>query len=184
VQIPNATVYKSTLRNFTANPNRREDFVVGIGYDDAIDEAQEVARQVLAEHPAVLKDPEPWVLADGLGPATVNLRIYFWLNGKENSWLKVRSSVIRLVKRAFQQHGISMPDEAREVVFPQGIPVTLLDGKLPELLADGPPARPLSTPLEGRNAVSTRAEAGLSSEAGTLEEQARQAKTLEEGENL
>ena len=37
VQIPNATVYKSTLRNFTANPNRREDFVVGIGYDDPID---------------------------------------------------------------------------------------------------------------------------------------------------
>ena len=30
VQIPNATVYKSNLRNFTANSNRREDFVVGI----------------------------------------------------------------------------------------------------------------------------------------------------------
>ena len=35
VQIPNATVYKSTLRNFTTNANRREDFVVGIGYDSA-----------------------------------------------------------------------------------------------------------------------------------------------------
>ena len=34
VQIPNATVYKSNLRNFTTNTNRREDFVVGIGYDD------------------------------------------------------------------------------------------------------------------------------------------------------
>ncbi len=31
VQIPNATVYKSKLRNFTTNANRREDFVVGIG---------------------------------------------------------------------------------------------------------------------------------------------------------
>jgi hypothetical protein len=59
VQIPNALVYKSTLRNFTANPNRRENFVVGIGYDDPVDAAQEVARKVLADHPAVLKDPEP-----------------------------------------------------------------------------------------------------------------------------
>ncbi len=118
VQIPNASVYKSTLSNFTTNANRREDFVVGIGYVDAINEAQEIARQVLADHPAVLNDPEPAVLADSLGRSTVNLRVYFWLNGREYSWLKVRSSVIRLVKRAFQEHGISMPDEAREVVFP------------------------------------------------------------------
>jgi small conductance mechanosensitive channel len=129
VQIPNASVYKSNLRNFTTTSNRREDFVVGIGYDDAINEAQEIARKVLADHPAVLNDPEPSVLVDSLGRSTVNLRVYFWLNGRTHSWLKVRSSVIRLVKRAFQKHGISMPDEAREVVFPQGVPVTVLDGK-------------------------------------------------------
>jgi small conductance mechanosensitive channel len=76
-QIPNASVYKSILSNFTTNANRREDFVVGIGYDDAINAAQEIARKVLADHPAVLKDPEPSVLADSLGSATVNLRVYF-----------------------------------------------------------------------------------------------------------
>jgi len=185
VQVPNAAVYKSTLQNFTATPNRRENFVVGIGYDDAIDEAQAVALKVLVDHPAVLKEPEPWVLADDLGKATVNLRIYFWINGHEHSWLKVRSSVIRLVKRAFQQHGISMPDEAREVVFPRGVPVTLLDGKQEaaqeagSLKSSGDAPRP-----EGLDAVSTKAEAGLSNEAGILEEQARQAKPVDEGENL
>ena len=30
---------------------------------------------------------------------------------------------------------ISMPDEARELVFPQGIPVTMLDGKPAEVHA-------------------------------------------------
>ena len=185
VQIPNALVYKTAICNFTANPNRREVFALGIGYDDPIDKAQEVARKVLADHPAVLNAPEPWVLVDGLGPATVNLRIYFWLDGKEHSWLKVRSSVIRLVKLAFQQHGISMPDEAREVVFPHGVPVTLLDGKHEETQGDGLPRQlPPSPPSEGLYAVSTRAEAGLSSEAGVLEEQARQGKPLDEEENL
>jgi len=123
------------------------------------------------------------VLADELGKATVNLRIYFWLNGHEHSWLKVRSSVLRLVKRAFQQHGISMPDEAREVVFPRGVPVTLLDGKREttkvSLKSFGEWPR-----TEELDAVSTKAEAGLSSEAGMLEKQARQAKPLAEGENL
>jgi len=184
VQVPNALVYKSTLRNFTANPNRRENFVVGIGYDDPIDAAQEIARQVLADHPAVLTEPEPWVLADGFGSATINLRIYFWLDGREHSWLKVRSSVIRLVKRAFQQNGISMPDEAREVVFPKGIPVTLLDGKLDLVAATEPPERPGTPPSSEDSAVSTKAEAGLSSEAAVIEEQARRSKPLDEGENL
>ncbi|MHB8763157.1 MAG: mechanosensitive ion channel domain-containing protein [Deferrisomatales bacterium] len=185
VQIPNASVYKSNLRNFTTTANRREDFVVGIGYDDVINEAQEIARNVLAGHPAVLNDPEPSVLVDSLGSATVNLRVYFWLNGRTHSWLKVRSSVIRLIKRAFQEHGISLPDEAREVVFPQGVPVTVLDAK-PAAVHGVMPEERLSTPSqqEELDAVSTKAEAGLYSEAVVIEEQARQAQPLKDEENL
>jgi len=182
VQIPNATVYKSNLLNFTTNANRREDFVVGIGYDDSINDAQEVAREVLAAHPAVLNDPEPSVLVEGLGSSTVNLRVYFWLNGREHSWLKVRSSVIRLIKLAYQKHGISMPDEAREIILPQGVNVNVLSGESAEARADRrPAARP---PRDASESVSTRAEGGLSSEAGVIEEQAKQAQPLQEGENL
>ena len=185
IQIPNASVYKSTIRNFTTNPNRREVFEVGIGYDDSINDAQEIARKVLAEHPAVLNDPEPAVLVDSLGRSTVNLRVYFWLNGHENSWLKVRSSVIRLVKLAFQQQGISMPDEAREVVFPQGIPVTLLDATPADALGAMPEKRrSTESPPEDLDAVSTKAEAGLYSEAVVIKEQARQVQPLKDGENL
>jgi small-conductance mechanosensitive channel len=185
VQIPNASVYKSTLSNFTTNANRREDFVVGIGYDDAINEAQEIALGVLMDHPAVLNDPEPAVLADSLGTSTANLRVYFWINGREYSWLKVRSSVIRLVKRAFQEHGISMPDEAREVVFPQGIPVTMLEGEPAEAHAAAQVRRFSAEARHGElDVVSTTAEAGLYSEATIIEEQARQAQQLKEGENL
>ena len=185
VQVPNASVYKSNLRNFTTNSNRRDQFDVGIGYDDKISEAQEIALQVLTDHPAVLSDPEPSVLADSLGKATVNLRVYFWINGREHSLPRVRSSVIRLVKRAFQNHGISMPDEAREVVFPQGIPITVLNGNplgTPAPQAPKPP--PSEGPVDESGVVSTKAEAGLESEAGVLDEQARLAQPLREGENL
>lgn len=187
VQIPNASVYKSNLRNFTTNSSRRDSFEVGIGYDDSISEAQEIALQVLMDHPAVLSEPEPSVLVESLGKATVNLRIYYWLNGREHSWLKVRSSVIRLVKRAFQKRSISMPDEAREVVFPQGIPITMLEGKPVEIPGrDAPAGKPLPVPapLEEPDAVSTKAEGGLHSEAGDLQEQAWQSQPLREGENL
>lgn len=185
VQIPNASVYKSNLRNFTTNSSRREDFIVGIGYDDSIGEAQEIALKVLTDHVAVLSTPEPAVLADSLGAATVNLRVYYWINGRTHSWLKVRSSVIRLVKRAFQEHGVSMPDEAREVVFPQGIPISMTNGG-PTWTRGAPlEAQPAAhQPSEEPDVVSTAAEGGLVSEAGALDEQARQAQLLQEGENL
>jgi len=180
VQVPNATMYKEILRNFTTNPNRREHFVVGIGYDDTIDQAQEVALKVLAGHPAVLKEPEPLVLADNLGKATVDLKVYFWLDGSKHSVIKVRSSIIRLIKRAFQQHNISMPDEAREVVFPKSVPIMLVDGTK-AAAASSPKQSPLP---RGDDRVSTEAEAGLSSDADMLEEQARRARPVDSGDNL
>src|SRR5579872_892869 len=113
IQIPNSTVYKSTIQNFASNPNRRESFLVGIGYAEDVAKAQSIALQVLKDHPAVLGDPQPWVLVDSLGSAAVTLRVYFWMNGREHSWLPVKSSVIRLLKVAFDKHEISIPFEAR-----------------------------------------------------------------------
>ena len=183
VQIPNATIYKSIIHNYTSNPNRRLDFIIGIGYDESISAAQETIRQVLEEHPAVLDDPEHLILVDSLGSATVNLQIYFWIDGTQYSWLKVKSSVIRLVKRAVQDAGISMPDEARELIFPQGIPVELVH-------VDAGPKR--QVPLQSRQAaapvesdiIANEAEGGLRSEAEEIESQARQSRTPETGENL
>jgi small-conductance mechanosensitive channel len=182
VQIPNSAVYKSALRNFTTNRSRRETFVVGIGYDDPIDRAQEVVRAVLAGHPAVLKTPDPWVLVNDLGVSTVNLKVYFWLDGVEHSWLKVRSSVIRQVKASLQQAGISLPDESREVIFPRGVPVTVVRDVSPR------PADPtFQRRVAGAHAIahpSTDAEGGLASDADVVKAQVRQAGPLNDAENL
>ncbi len=184
VQIPNATVYKSIIHNYTSNPNRRIDFVVGIGYDDSISVAQDLVNQVLQDHPAVLNDPEHLVLVDSLGSATVNLQIYFWIDGTQHSWLKMKSSVIRLIKRAIQDAGISMPDEAREMIFPQGVPVHMIETDNTKNDTPGKPQKPSSAPPIESDDVSTRAEGGLRSEAEEIESQAKQSRTPESGENL
>ncbi|MEM9952778.1 MAG: mechanosensitive ion channel family protein [Chloroflexota bacterium] len=180
VQIPNATVYQSIIHNYTSNPNRQIDFTLGIGYDDSISLAQETIRQVLENHPAVLNYPEHLVLVSSLGSSTVNLQIYFWLDGTQHSWIKVKSSVIRLVKRAVQDAGISMPDDAREVIFPQGIPLEAVSA-VPSAPSQATTKR--DYPIESAN-VSTSAEGDLRSEADEIETQARQSRTPESGENL
>ncbi len=178
VQVPNSTIFKSTIRNFTSNPNRREDFIVGVGFKDSIPSAQEVALQVLARHPAVLTEPEPLVLVEDIGPSTVNLRVYFWIDGGRHSWLKVKSSVIRLVKRAFQDAGISLPDGACAVTLRHETPVNLIEGS--ETAGTGEPT--ITKPIIESETVATRAEAGLESEAAEIKEQA--IKSWTPGENL
>jgi len=184
VQIPNSKVYKSNIRNFTTNPSRREDFVITIGYIDSINDAQDTASKVLYEHAAVLKVPEPSVLVDSLGADAVNLRVYFWINGRDHSWLKVRSSVIRLVKFAFKKQGFTMPDDPRKFVFPAGIAVSVLHNKLDQSTVAAKPKPAQTETTNNPDPVSTQAEGGLDSEAGSIEAQARMVRPLKEKENL
>lgn len=182
VQIPNATIYKNTIINFTANPFARFDFVVGIGYDDSIKEAQAVALKVLGDHPAVIDDPEPLVLVDALAASTVNLRVYFWVDIQRYSQFKVRSAVMRLTKVAFDQAGISMPDEAREVVFPRGVPVEMV-GHAPSPTATSLRSKRPGEGDDDRRSAGT-GEGDLSSEADEIARQARSARKPEGGTNL
>ncbi len=182
MQIPNATVYKSIIRNYTANPNRREVFEIGIGFANEVSCAQGAAMEVLSGHSAVLNDPEALVLVDRLGSATVNLKIYFWSDGTEYNRFKVKSSLIRLVKRAFEEKGISMPDEAREVLSPEGVPV-----HMPEPVSAEPSAiqeKEVIPPVAVPEAATNKAEGDLASQEVQLREQARHARIPEEGHSL
>lgn len=203
LQIPNSIVYKSIIRNLTSNPNVRLQIDIGIGYDDSISNVQQVILKVLQEHEAVLDHPEPMVLADTFGTSCVNLRCYAWIDTSKHSGLRVRSSLLRLIKQAIQDEGVSIPDGAREVIFPQEIPIRILgaqptvsnvvggDGMGAAMLYDGssstskkPPVAPNSNSDDERRDAATEAEGGLVSEAEEIKEQARNARQPEGGENL
>lgn len=123
IQIPNSVVYKNTIRNLTANPNSRGKFVIGIGYDADVNQAQKIGLEVMTNIKSILTDPEPQVLVDQLGSSTLNLKVYFWINTHNYSLSKVASVAMKSIVLAFEEAGISMPDDAREVIFPQGVPV-------------------------------------------------------------
>jgi small-conductance mechanosensitive channel len=180
VQIPNATIYKSTILNFTANPRRRLSFDVEIGYENPIPNAQETALAAISGHHTVLASPEPLVLVERLGAASVNLRIFFWIDGTVFDGHKVKSSLMRIVKQAFQKRGISMPGEAREVTLPQGEPATTA-----EKIKEGSPGQMEKKPEEKEaEAVATTSEGDLKSMAEEIRQQARQSRIPEEGTNL
>lgn len=126
ITFPNSFVMNTTIKNLTRNPNMRADFQVGIGYDDSIDHARDVILSVLGELPdQILSEPEPLVTVEELGAATVNMQVYFWFDAIKYSKLKIRSLVIQRVKEALVKAKISLPGDAREVVFKS--PLQIID---------------------------------------------------------
>ena len=129
-------------------------------------------------------------MVDSLGSLSVNLRIFFWINGHEHDALKVKSAIIRLVKRAMEEGQFTMPDEAREVIFPQGVPIRSVDGSvsssaLEEGYSLGDAQRPAHLPATAEpEPLSTESGGELSSEDDQLREQAREAPSPEGEENL
>jgi len=180
VQIPNSIVYKNKVLNYTATPLTRLEFGVGIGFDDSITEAQRLIMQVFADHHAVENEPEPLVLAESLGSATVNLKCYCWIDQVKHSKLKVNSSVVRQVKKVLTTAGITMPDEAREIIFPHGVPVQMLDTDHPVLDA---PATKEDTmgPSEARESVQAD-EADVNAGEGDLRSERDDVRRVTEGE--
>ena len=190
IQIPNATIFKSIILNYTANPNRRFDYTVGIGYEEEIPRVQEIIANLLANHPMVLADPKPLALVEELGPSSIRLHVYFWCDANRYDPLKVRSSLIRQTKRLLEDEGVSMPDEQREIIFPRGVPLEITGAdqpnaavQLPTLPVQQPKPRK-ETPSPGNEPLAVDGEGDLSSDAGELREQAERARSPEEGPNL
>ena len=179
IQIPNATIYKNIIRNFTANANMRGFFDVGIGYDANLKLAQDSALAIMHNHQAVLDDPEPSVLIETLGSSTINLRIYFWVDATRFSVPKVKSALMHLVVKAYLQQNISMPDDARELIFPQGIDVNLNHNEKSET-----PVAQAKPPRAERVDPDDQPAQDLDTETDEIRQQAAQARDPEQGSNI
>ena len=117
LRIPNSRVFKAVLLNFTQNPLRRIDFEIGIGSAQDLGVAQELAVDALSSMDAILAEPEPLCLIEGLGGSSASLHLYAWLDQRDTDFFKARSEAIRIVKGAFDDAGIDMRSPIYQVTL-------------------------------------------------------------------
>jgi small conductance mechanosensitive channel len=113
VIVPNNKIWGDIITNATGTSKRRVDMVFGIGYSDDIAKAQKILEEILANHEAILKDPEPVVRVHELGDSSVNFVVRPWVE-TENYW-DVYWDVTRSVKERFDAEGVSIPFPQRDV---------------------------------------------------------------------
>lgn len=110
LRIPNSMIITSAMTNFTRNPLRRLEFVVGVSVDLDLQQARQLGIETLQAMTGILADPGPQVLVAELGDSTVQLRFLAWINQHDSDFLKARSEAIRQIKAAYDKAGIEMPE--------------------------------------------------------------------------
>jgi len=124
VRIPNSKVFKATITNYSRNPLRRFEFTVGVDTGIDLNEPRVLAVKTLGELPGVLKTPPPLCLVEALGDSNVLLKVQAWIDQGDTDFLKARSEAQRLVKEAFDDAGIVMPEPIYNINLRRSLPVT------------------------------------------------------------
>lgn len=105
--IPNSIISSGVITNITANPVRRIDLIVGIGYDDDIRAAKQELETILAAEERILKDPAFTIAVADLGASSVDLVVRPWV--KTSEYWDVRFDLVEKIKLTFDEKGISFP---------------------------------------------------------------------------
>ncbi|MEP5154767.1 mechanosensitive ion channel family protein [Planktotalea sp.] len=118
IRIPNATVFKSRIVNFSRNDERRFKFSLGLAPETDFVDAQRIALEKLRELPFVLSNPAPAVWIDEIGDSTISITLTAWIEQHKSSLVAARGEAIRLVKLALEQADVQMPEPTYRVLSP------------------------------------------------------------------
>lgn len=110
IRIPNATVFKARIINYTRNDERRFTFLLGVQPDADIAEAQRIILAALTELPFVLDAPGPAVWVEGLGASTIDITAAGWIKQHETGIGMAKGEALRVVKARLEEAGISLPE--------------------------------------------------------------------------
>ena len=121
IYIPNSSIIKNTLTNYTKDGFLRINFMLGIAPECDIEQTRNLVLDYLKNQTPILKTPIPTVMVSELGEFTTNIQVYFWIDILTNKKLpdeylghNIRSKAITDVKRILDSNNVEMPSQVIE----------------------------------------------------------------------
>jgi len=111
--VPNASLWNTSILNYSRLPTRRMDVPVGIAYEDDVEHAMTLLLDHLQQDSRVLSDPAPQVLVTSLGESSVDLSLRCW--AERNDFWTLKFELNKNAKLWLDAAGISIPFPQRDV---------------------------------------------------------------------
>ncbi|HKN04539.1 MAG TPA: small-conductance mechanosensitive channel MscS [Buttiauxella sp.] len=115
VVVPNGKIIAGNIINFSREPVRRNEFIIGVAYDADIDQVKQILTDIITSDERVLKDRDITVRLNELGPSAINFVVRAWSNSGDLQ--NVYWDVLERIKREFDAQGISFPYPQMDVNF-------------------------------------------------------------------
>lgn len=122
IRIPNATVFKSRIVNFSQNQERRFKFTLGVDTNADLGAARELAVQVVQDLPFVLDEPAASAWLGDVTDAGTEIVVVGWIDQTKTSIALARGEALRLVKRALIAADISLPNTTYTIEMASSTP--------------------------------------------------------------
>ncbi len=152
IRIPNSTVFKSRIVNYSRNRERR--FLFNLGIDPAADmaAARALAEETVQALPFVLDSPAASVWVDALNESGTVLTVTGWIDQTATSLLLAKGAALRQIKEALEAAGIAIADTTYRVVLDSAdAAVPAPKAPQPGTRPAPPPAPPQAPDLPGEN---------------------------------
>ncbi|MEM6499613.1 MAG: mechanosensitive ion channel domain-containing protein [Pseudomonadota bacterium] len=118
IRIPNATVFKSRIINFSQNRERRFMFTLGVDSEADLGRAREIAMKTTQDLPFVLAEPAASAWLGDVTVAGIHINVVGWIDQQSTSVVLARGEALRLTKRALEHAGISLPNTTYTLDMP------------------------------------------------------------------
>lgn len=115
IRIPNATVFKSRIINYTQNAERRFMFSITVERDADLQETRTLVERTVQQLPFILAEPAAQTWIEALHPGGVELVITGWVDQNETSIVRAKGEALRQVKLAIQAAGVIIPDATQAI---------------------------------------------------------------------
>jgi small conductance mechanosensitive channel len=113
VIVPNSQIMGATITNYSANETRRVDLVVGVSYDDDLDQVRRELESLVAADDRILDDPPVTIAVSALADSSVNFVVRPWV--KTADYWGVNFGLTEAIKKRFDEVGISFPYPQQDV---------------------------------------------------------------------
>ncbi len=110
LRIPNSTVYKAVILNYTRNPERRFQFDLGVDAADDPIAAMTTGIDSIRTLQYVVDDPGPSAIIKTVGDSNIVITFMAWIDQTKSDFGKIRSLAIKVAKDALEQGGFTLPE--------------------------------------------------------------------------
>lgn len=107
VVVPNGKIIAGNIVNFSREPIRRNEFIIGVAYDADVDQVIDLLREVVEADERVLKDLGIQIGLNELAASSLNFVVRCW--SKSGDLQNVYWDLMKNFKRTLDAHGIGIP---------------------------------------------------------------------------